>query len=281
VVPPQRSAALSATERKTYENDGFFHRAAVFDGGELAEIRSAVEAVARDLEARAPTGRAYTLDEHDFVELPETRLQIERETQKGDGRRLRVAEPVVHLHPRLDALVDDPRLVLPVQDLLGTPVALFTDKLNLKRPRIGSSFRWHQDAPYWAHAVAHVSRLPNVMLTLDDSDSTNGCLRLLRGSHRHGYLPNEEGNGRLGALFTHPDAVARFSVAEVGLPAGSLCFFHPFAVHGSAANRSESERRALVLTYQPAGFPMFQRTEKRPARPSPLGVCQEEPSDFG
>ncbi|NNL86678.1 MAG: hypothetical protein HKP27_13545 [Myxococcales bacterium] len=281
MAPAQRSAALSATERKAYEDEGFFHRAAVFEAGELVEVRSAVEEVARDLEARASAGRAYALDEHDFVELPDTRLQIERETERGKGRRLRVAEPVVHLHPRLDALVDDPRFVLPMQDLVGAPVALFTDKLNLKRPRIGSRFRWHQDAPYWAHASSHVGRLPNVMLTLDDSDATNGCLRLLRGSHRHGYLPNEEGNGRLGALFTHPDAVARFAVAEIGLPAGSLCFFHPFAVHGSAANRSDCERRALVLTYQPAGFPMFQRTEKRPTRTVSPGARRIEPSDSG
>lgn len=269
---------LSAAERQTYEEEGFFQRVSVFDRGELAELRRVVESVAQGLEARAAAGRAYRLDAHEFIELPEARLQIET----GTDCRLRVVEPVVHLHPRLDALVDDPRLVVPMEDLLGTRVALFTDKLNLKRPRIGSGFRWHQDAPYWAHASPHVTRLPNVMLTLDDSDPTNGCLRLLRGSHREGYLPSEEGNGELGALFTHSAAVARFPAVELDLPAGSLCFFHPFTVHGSAANPSGRERRALVLTYQPSGFPMFQRKTERPARSLSPGVCgKHRPSHSG
>ena len=40
-------------------------------------------------------------------------------------------------------------------------------------------------------------------------------------------------------------------------PAGSLVFFSPHTVHGSEPNRSDLERRALVITYQPAGNPMF------------------------
>ena len=43
-------------------------------------------------------------------------------------------------------------------------ISLFTDKLNLKRPREGSGFRYHQDSPYWAFHCAHLDQLPNVML---------------------------------------------------------------------------------------------------------------------
>jgi ectoine hydroxylase-related dioxygenase (phytanoyl-CoA dioxygenase family) len=39
------------------------------------------------------------------------------------------------------------------------------------------------------------------------------------------------------------------------VPAGSLVFFNPHAVHGSFPNDSDRPRRALVLTYQPAGYP--------------------------
>ena len=41
------------------------------------------------------------------------------------------------------------------------------------------------------------------------------------------------------------------------MPAGSLLFFSPHAVHGSEPNRSGRARRACVLTYQPPGHPMF------------------------
>ena len=62
-------------------------------------------------------------------------------------------------------------------ELVGAErVALFTDKLNLKRPREGSRFDWHQDSPYWAHFCAHLDRLPNVMVTLDDADGEQRLL---------------------------------------------------------------------------------------------------------
>jgi ectoine hydroxylase-related dioxygenase (phytanoyl-CoA dioxygenase family) len=43
----------------------------------------------------------------------------------------------------------------------------------------------------------------------------------------------------------------------IEVPAGSLIFFDPHLVHGSQPNRSPLPRRAIVLTYQPAGFPML------------------------
>ena len=47
-----------------------------------------------------------------------------------------------------EALVDDPRIVVPMCGIIGTErVSIFTDKMNLKRPREGSRFNWHQDSP--------------------------------------------------------------------------------------------------------------------------------------
>ena len=49
------------------------------------------------------------------------------------------------------------------------------------------------------------------------------------------------------------------------VPAGSLVFFSPPAVHGSEPNESDELRRAMVLTYQPAGRRMFKVDAKRDA----------------
>ena len=85
---------------------------------------------------------------------------------------------------RFGALVADPRVVTPLCGVLGTDrIALWTDKINLKRGREGSGFRWHQDSPYWSHVCGHCDRLPNCMITLDDADRENGCSR---GSPRSG-----------------------------------------------------------------------------------------------
>ena len=48
------------------------------------------------------------------------------------------------------------------------------------------------------------------------------------------------------------------------LPAGSAIFFHAHIVHGSMSNRTQTNRRAIVLTYQPAGHRMWKVDEIRP-----------------
>ena len=62
-------------------------------------------------------------------------------------------------------------MVKPIQDIIGqSEISLWTDKLNLKRPREGSGFGWHQDSPYWIHDSANVDLLPNVYLAIDNSN---------------------------------------------------------------------------------------------------------------
>lgn len=88
------------------------------------------------------------------------------------------------------------------------------------------------------HDCRHVDRLPNVMVTLDDADAENGCLRIIRGSHRHGMLPGTADGTQLGGFFTDPVHFDEADQVLLDVPAGSFVFFSPHAVHGSAPNRS-------------------------------------------
>jgi hypothetical protein len=251
---------LSPRERAAWSEQGFFFRRAVFSGAELAGLREAAESVVRIAEAAAQgSAERYAIDGNRYVEVQAGAHRATVQLEHAEGSRtLRVIEPFHALHPAFERLVDDPRIVEPVRELVGCErVALFTDKLNLKRPREGSRFDWHQDSPYWAHFCSHLDRLPNVMLALDDADAGNGCFRLIPGSHRRGMLPGRSGDGVLGPLFTRPDQFDESAAVAAELPAGSLVFFSPHSVHGSLPNRSERARRALVLTYQPAGLRLF------------------------
>jgi ectoine hydroxylase-related dioxygenase (phytanoyl-CoA dioxygenase family) len=255
---------LTRSERRAWGEDGFFVREAALAESELVPLRAAAERVVARAAAAARAGQdAWRVDGNRYQRAAGATLQYEHAVRSDT---LRVIEPFHHLEPLFDALVDDARLVEPMRDLVGCErVALFTDKLNLKRPREGSRFRWHQDSPYWAHACRHVDRLPNVLLCLDDANVENGCFRVVRGSHRRGILPGLEGEGTLGRLFTDPRHFEVSDQVPIEVPAGSLVFFSPHSVHGSEPNHSERDRRAAVLTYQPAGFPMFTIERERPA----------------
>ena len=246
---------LTAVEARAYREDGFFAREAVFSAVELEGLREAAERVADLAACASETGDGYSIDGNRYVETPKSTVQFEH---AADSSTIRVIEPFHHFDPRFDALLDDPRIVEPMRGVIGSDtVALWTDKLNLKRPFEGSGFRWHQDSPYWTHACSHVDRLPNVMLTLDDAHEANGCFRVVRGSHRQGCLPGIDDDSTLGPLFTAPAYVDESAQVLLEVPAGSLIFFSPHSVHGSRPNVSSEPRRALVLTYQPGGEPMF------------------------
>ena len=254
-MSPQ-NPCLSSDELRAWQEDGFFMRRAVFAESELVVLRDAAERVAVGAHrvARASSD-TYAIDGNRYAEGSGATIQWEHAEDSGT---LRVVEPFHHLDPALDRLIEDPRIVDPICELIGADrVALFTDKLNLKRPGAGSRFRWHQDSPYWGHFCDHLDQLPNVMVALDDASEDNGCFRVVRASHRRGLLPGREGDGVLGPLFTDERYFDVSAQVPAIVPAGSLVFFSPHSVHGSEPNRSDRQRRALVLTYQPADNRMF------------------------
>ena len=251
--------ALTSEEQASYREDGFLIRPSVFSDQDLEQLRAAVEAVVE--QAADSEGRNYFVEGNRYVEREYVTVQYEHEP---GSQTVRVVEPFHHLHPRLNALVDDPRIVVPMEELIGADrVALWTDKINLKRPREGSGFRWHQDPPYWSHVCKDTDRLLNVLITLDDATEENGCFRVIRGSHRKGFLPGIQDGSELGPLFTDPSAFEEADQVAAEVPAGSQVFFAPHSVHGSQPNQSNEARRALVLTYQPGGRPMFKIPETR------------------
>jgi ectoine hydroxylase-related dioxygenase (phytanoyl-CoA dioxygenase family) len=246
---------LSAGERSRFAEDGFLIREQILTGSEIAALRDAAEHTVAAALAAAAHSHTYALDGNRFVDTEGVTVQFEHRPGSASAR---VVEPAHVFDPRWEHLVDDDRLVHPMCDLVGSDrVALWTDKLNLKRPWEGSGFRWHQDSPYWMHDCGHVDRLPNVMVTLDDADADNGCLGVIRGSHHRGMLPGTADGTQLGGFFTHPGCFDEADQVLLAVPAGSLVFFSPHAVHGSAPNRSSRARRAWIVTYQPADQPML------------------------
>jgi ectoine hydroxylase len=255
---------LSDAERRAWAQDGFFLRHAAFAPHELDDLRAAAERVVSiGMRAAATPESDYAIDGNRYLEAAGTTIQLEH---REGSTTVRVMEPFHRLDPRFDAVVDDPRLTEPMRDLVGSEqIALFTDKLNLKRPREGSGFRWHQDSPYWVFDCPHVERLVNVMIMLDEASPENGCLHVVRGSHRHGLLPGLEGQGTLGPLFTDPNCFDESDAVPAEGEAGTLLFFHPHTVHGSQPNTSALPRRAFLFTYQPSGHRMFKVAALRQA----------------
>jgi len=258
---------LNDAERAAFARDGYLVRERAFAEPELEALRTTIEAmVARVVaHARRPEakGQVHLADGHRLQFSARSAIQWEWREGSPD---VRLMEPFTHLDPAFAPLWTDARFVDPARDMLGVDaVAPFTCKLNLKRPREGSQFPWHQDYPYWyVRTPEHAHEIVTAILFVDDARAVNGALRVLPGSHRGGPAPRDRNEPtRFLADAAQLDLTSERLIAA---SAGSVLFFPSLLVHRSAPNASDRQRRAMLLSFQPGGRPRQQELEWRPER---------------
>ena len=174
---------LDEHERARYEEDGYVVRERLFAADEVNDIigccERLVDEIVRDRRGRRRKAGSYVFE-------PNAHLAMIIKWE-GDTDIVHGLEPFAHLSPEMKQWALDPRFVDPMKDICGDEApALFTEKLNLKRPHVGGRNPLHQDYPYWLDLSDEPLRLATSMIFLDDSTLENGCLQVLPGSHRLG-----------------------------------------------------------------------------------------------
>ncbi len=110
---------------------------------------------------------------------------------------------------------------------------------------------WHQDERY---IPTRDRSLIGAWIAIDDATIENGCLWVMPGSHRTGYLfPTRAHNQD--DEYDFADQAHGFDESKavpVEVKAGSVVFFNGYLLHKSLKNRSQVFRRALVSHYMNA-----------------------------
>jgi ectoine hydroxylase len=148
-----------------------------------------------------------------------------------------------------------PRLIEPVEQILGESVYMHQFKVNAKAAFEGDVWQWHQDYGTWARDDGMPEpRAMNIAVFMDEVMAINGPLMLVPKSHRHGTLAAAHDLGTTSyPLWTlDKDTVTRLVeqggiVAPTGKP-GAVLLFHGNLVHGSAPNITPYPRRIVYLT---------------------------------
>jgi ectoine hydroxylase-related dioxygenase (phytanoyl-CoA dioxygenase family) len=140
-----------------------------------------------------------------------------------------------------------PAFVVPASQLLGGAVRFWHDQLFCKPSHHGGVVAWHQDYSYWTRTtpMQHLT----CWIGLDDASVDNGCLQYIPKSHRWPLLPVTGLAGDMDAIQTvlNDEQMQQFKPVAVELKKGECAFHHPLLVHGSYENRTERQRRAVVL----------------------------------
>ena len=246
------SFRLDSREKAELAERGFVVRREVFEAGEVRAIADASEAlVARLLAEKRRT--KHTLGSYMFEIQRQLETIIKWEPDNPD--LVQALESFAHLDEELHRWALDPRLIDPCKDAVGeNEIALFTEKMTLKRARKGGTVVLHQDFPYWENLTKIAPRVATALIFLDDASIANGCLEVVPGSHRE-TTPSRRTIDGFGSNEIDPLQYDLSRLLPIELPAGSVVFFGPFLVHRSLPNRSDADRRALLYSYQPSGYP--------------------------
>jgi len=248
-----QSYRLSATERKQLNEDGFLVREHVFTREECRRMIDHIEALERDLLA-AKRKEKHVVGSYMFEIQQEMQAVVKWEPEFPDV--IQGLEPFAHLSPALDSWARDPRLWEVARDMIGEPeIGLFTEKTTNKRAHTGGHIILHQDYPYWRNQNPVAHKVITAMIQLDDADRENGCLEVLPASHRDGWNRVTKKVDGFGANELDVDEFDLTKLVPVESGAGSVIFFGSFLIHRSLPNRSNRDRRALLYSYQPGGYP--------------------------
>src|SRR5438270_734531 len=85
---------------------------------------------------------------------------------------------------------------------------------------------------------------PDWLRQIHASTVENGCLQVVPGSPRKGLMKHDR-EGKVFGLFLPGYFQPREDAVPVPLAAGSAIFFGLLLIHGSDANHSDQERRAV------------------------------------
>jgi ectoine hydroxylase-related dioxygenase (phytanoyl-CoA dioxygenase family) len=172
------------------------------------------------------------------------------------------------------ALVRSARIVTAMEQLFGDEVYHYHHKMILKEARVGGAWAWHQDYGYWYSNGCLWPDMGSCMIAVDAATRANGCLQVVRGSHRLGRIEHGKVGDQTGA---DPERVAeivqRLETVYVEMEPGSAVFFHGNTLHRSDQNKSDHPRWAFICCYNTRHNDPY-KDSKHP-RYSPLEVWDD------
>ena len=177
----------------------------------------------------------------------EVKKEIEYIEKKWPDELEGLGRNYAHLiSPVLDKVSHNSKILDAVESIIGKDILVCGTTLFIKNPDQKGFVSFHQDAKY-------IGLEPHNWVTgwvaITDSNEENGCMRMLKGSHKEDLKFHnqkfDENN-----LLTRGQTVENVPINEttpVILKAGQLSLHHPQIVHGSGLNKSNDRRIGFAI----------------------------------
>lgn len=143
-----------------------------------------------------------------------------------------------------------PRIVDAMEQLLGDEVYHYHSKMSIKEPLTGGAWSWHQDYGYWYMNGCLYPDMASAFIAVDPNTKENGCLQVLKGSHKMGRVEHGKFGDQTGADPERVEnAMKLMELVYVEMNPGDVLFFHSNTLHRSDQNKSPNPRWSMICCY--------------------------------
>lgn len=153
--------------------------------------------------------------------------------------------------PALFEWLLDPDVLDLVESLIGPDIAVFSSHFICKPAGDGKSVPWHQDAYFWRDSITPAADAITVWLAIDPSTSSNGCMRVIPGSHLGGSAQYRNLVSSTSVFNEELVEVDESRAVNIELAPGECSVHASTLVHGSPPNRSTQRRCGYTMRYMP------------------------------
>jgi ectoine hydroxylase len=182
----------------------------------------------------------------------EDRVLDEKSFQKGDGEG-GVIRLSLWNHPTdtiYGMIARSKSIVESAEKLLGDEAYHYHSKMIMKDARVGGAWTWHQDYGYWYQNGVLAPNLTSAYIAVDRATRENGCLQIIRGSHKLGRIEHQLTGDQAGADPARVEEILkRYELVYVEMEPGDVLFFHANMLHRSDSNRSNHPRWSMICCY--------------------------------
>ena len=212
---------------------------------QLAEFHANGYVIARQLFTESEADGLLRLAKSDRVLLQES---YAKKDASGSESKLAVRNELDE--SPYAAIVRSERIVRPMELFLGDEVYHYHHKMMLKEPKVGGAWEWHQDYGYWYSNGCLLPDMGSCLIAVDRATQANGCLQVIRESHRMGRIEHLKTGEQTGADLDRVNvALERMELVYCELEPGDAIFFHGNLLHRSDQNTSDNPRWSLICCY--------------------------------
>ncbi|CAL4248875.1 unnamed protein product, partial [Meganyctiphanes norvegica] len=130
----------------------------------------------------------------------------------------------------------------------GDEVYHFSTKLMMKDAKTGGGWCWHQDYGYYYFNGNLFPEMATVFIAIDQSNKENGCLKIIKGSHKIGRIDHfPEGDQMMADNKRVKQALTVLDLEHMEMSPGDALFFDCNVLHTSDKNTSNNRRWCLAI----------------------------------